>query len=246
MSVHGRQRAEGTFGGLVGVIGASRGTGLQCVLYLARRKIACRAIARNPAACEKAVTAALPPALHKLVAYCKADVTDEKTLEPAVRGCDGVIFAATATAGWTLFESKDTPPSVDFEGSVASATAAAGCGVRHFVLISSLAVTRPSNVMHMTRNSLMGRIMDWKLLGEQGVCKVYDKFSRTSTTEMSVTIVRPGLLTDDPPAGPGSLLGESAGPASYPSRVLIGPAVCLAAGRRRARSVCAGPIRRPL
>ncbi len=35
--------------GEVAVVGASRGTGLQCVLYLARKKMACRAIARDPA-----------------------------------------------------------------------------------------------------------------------------------------------------------------------------------------------------
>jgi len=35
--------------GEVAVVGASRGAGLQCVLYLARKKMACRAIARDPA-----------------------------------------------------------------------------------------------------------------------------------------------------------------------------------------------------
>ena len=35
--------------GEVAVVGASRGTGLQCVLYLARKKMDCRAIARDPA-----------------------------------------------------------------------------------------------------------------------------------------------------------------------------------------------------
>lgn len=191
------------------MIGASRGTGLQCVVYLAKKKIACRAIARDPAACEKAVCSALPPSLHKHVTYCRADVTDTQTLDPALRGCHGVIFAATATSGWTFFESKETPPSVDFEGCVASATAAAGAGVERFILISSLAITRPSNVMHMTRNSMMGRIMDWKLLGEQGVCKVYDAISKSSTKDMAVTIVRPGLLTDDIPGGPGNLLVDT-------------------------------------
>jgi len=55
--------------GLVGVIGASRGTGLQCVLYLAKKRIACRAIARDPAKCEQAVCAALPSALQKYGEY---------------------------------------------------------------------------------------------------------------------------------------------------------------------------------
>jgi hypothetical protein len=35
--------------GEVAVVGASRGAGLQCVLYLALKKMACRAIARDPA-----------------------------------------------------------------------------------------------------------------------------------------------------------------------------------------------------
>eukprot|EP00802_Teleaulax_amphioxeia_P023716 Tamp_24339.p1 GENE.Tamp_24339~~Tamp_24339.p1 ORF type:complete len:316 (+),score=25.02 Tamp_24339:49-948(+) len=208
MSVRGRCEHAGDvgFSGEVAVVGASRGTGLQCVLYLARKKMACRAIARDPAACERAVCAQLPAALHKHVTYIRADVTDDKSLEPALCGCEGVIFAATATSGWTLFESKDTPPAVDFQGSVTTATAAAGLGVRRFVLISSLAVTQPSHMMHMSRNSLMGRIMDWKLLGEQGVSKVYDTVTKSSTRDLSVTIVRPGLLTDEAPRGAGNLL----------------------------------------
>ena len=182
---------------------------VQCVVYLARKKVACHAIARDTDACERAVRSTLPPPFLGYVSFHRADVTDEKTLEPALRGCTGVIFAATATAGWTLFESKETPPAVDFGGSVAAATAAAAVGVPRFVLISSLAVTRPSHMMHMARNSLMGRIMDWKLLGEQGVCKVYDTMARSSTSEFSVTIVRPGTLTDEPGGGPGCLLVDT-------------------------------------
>ncbi|KAJ1482810.1 hypothetical protein T484DRAFT_2638601 [Baffinella frigidus] len=181
--------------GPIAVIGASRGTGLQCVLYLAKRKLPCRAVARDPAACEKAVSAALSPALQQYVTYVRADVTKPKTLSPAVRGCAGAIFAATAPAGWRLpFASdlEDTPPHVDFEGCVAAATAAAAEGVARFVLISSASVTQPSFALHMTRNSLMGRIMDWKLLGEQGAAKVYDAVQQSTARDLSLTIVRPG------------------------------------------------------
>lgn len=174
------------------------------VLYLARRKIPCRAVARDAKACEKvpappgascnerrrrsgpsrsrrpgpdcrvphtpaglsgpcpparvlgrpsvslmlqarpqAVHGALAEGQHQHVTFVTADVTKPATLTPAVRGCAGAIFAATATAGWRLpFASdlEDTPPHVDFEGAVASATAAAAEGVPRFVLISSASV----------------------------------------------------------------------------------------------------------
>ncbi|EKX41730.1 hypothetical protein GUITHDRAFT_112146 [Guillardia theta CCMP2712] len=200
----------------IGIIGASRGTGLQCVLYAAKLKIHCRAIVRNPQESEELVNSYLPVSFRQYVQYCKADVTSPKTLSKAVNGCRraggrGLIFAATATAGWRLpiYDNKDTPPHIDFEGSVAAATAAAAEGVARFVLISSLAITRPSHPMHLARNSLMGRIMDWKLLGEQGVSKVYEAVSKSSTNKMSYTIVRPGYLNDDPPGGPTTLLVDT-------------------------------------
>mmetsp|Transcript_34763 Transcript_34763/g.71729 ORF Transcript_34763/g.71729 Transcript_34763/m.71729 type:complete len:162 (-) Transcript_34763:14-499(-) len=135
----------------IAVIGASRGTGLQCIMYIAKQKLHCRAISRDPVACEKAVSSKLPANLRIYVTYQKADVTEPKSLPPALRGCRGVIFAATATAGWRLpfYEYKDTPPHVDFEGCVAAANAAAAQGVSRFVLISSLSITRPSHPMHM-------------------------------------------------------------------------------------------------
>ena len=43
------------------------------------------------------------------------------------------------------------------------------------ILYIHAANTRDANV---AKKSLMGRIMDWKLLGEQGVSKVYDTVSR--------------------------------------------------------------------
>ena len=37
------------------------------------------------------------------VTYIRADVTDEKSLEPALCGCEGVIFAATGLSLLLLF-----------------------------------------------------------------------------------------------------------------------------------------------
>mmetsp|Transcript_33913 Transcript_33913/g.52845 ORF Transcript_33913/g.52845 Transcript_33913/m.52845 type:complete len:287 (-) Transcript_33913:53-913(-) len=195
----------------IAVMGASRGTGMQCVLYMAKRKIAVKAIARDPGACRSEVDSRLPGNYRQFVTYCKADVTEPKTLAPAVRGCRGLIYAATATAGWRLpfYDNKDTPPQVDFEGAVAAATAAAAEGVNRFILVSCLSVTRPSHPMHITKNTMMGRIMDWKLLGEQGVQKVYDHVAKSSSRDMAVTIIRPGFLTDDAPEGPSGLLVDT-------------------------------------
>mmetsp|Transcript_59478 Transcript_59478/g.158280 ORF Transcript_59478/g.158280 Transcript_59478/m.158280 type:complete len:222 (-) Transcript_59478:48-713(-) len=132
--------------GPIGVIGCSRGVGLKCVEYLVKNNLHCRAICRDPAAAEPAIRTALQSYgdCSKLVSFVCADVTQPSTLPAAVRGCCGVIFAASATVGWRLpfSEQKDTPPFVDYEGAVAAATAAASEAVPRFVLVSSLAVTR--------------------------------------------------------------------------------------------------------
>eukprot|EP00291_Cryptomonas_curvata_P026158 CAMPEP_0172171722 /NCGR_PEP_ID=MMETSP1050-20130122/12053_1 /TAXON_ID=233186 /ORGANISM="Cryptomonas curvata, Strain CCAP979/52" /LENGTH=224 /DNA_ID=CAMNT_0012843191 /DNA_START=268 /DNA_END=940 /DNA_ORIENTATION=- len=164
-------------------------------------------------AAEQAIRAAIPSIqdLSSRIKFVRADVTDPATLAPAVRGCAGVIFAASASVGWRLpfSEHKDTPPHVDYEGAVSAATAAASEAVPRFVLVSSLAVTRPSHLLHVLRNSMAGRIMDWKLLGEQGVAQVYKTVSATRRGDMSAIIIRPGSLTDDPPHGPGGILVDT-------------------------------------
>mmetsp|Transcript_37446 Transcript_37446/g.90417 ORF Transcript_37446/g.90417 Transcript_37446/m.90417 type:complete len:307 (+) Transcript_37446:433-1353(+) len=200
----------------VAVIGASRGTGLQCVLALARKKIPCRAVARDVSACQSAVFAALQAPLRKYVVFHKADVTEPGTLLSAVQGCQGVINCATASAWWRLPFQEDinTPPHVDYHGAVAVAGACAAAKVPRYVMVSSAAVNRPQDWFHMQRNALCGRIMDWKLLGEQGTVKVLDAVSSSSASQpLSLTIVRPGALTDDAAGGPGSILVEAgAGP----------------------------------
>eukprot|EP00282_Hemiselmis_andersenii_P046198 CAMPEP_0172092814 /NCGR_PEP_ID=MMETSP1043-20130122/25638_1 /TAXON_ID=464988 /ORGANISM="Hemiselmis andersenii, Strain CCMP441" /LENGTH=260 /DNA_ID=CAMNT_0012755551 /DNA_START=385 /DNA_END=1164 /DNA_ORIENTATION=+ len=183
----------------VAVIGASRGTGLQCVLALARKKIPCRAVARDVSACQSAVFAALQAPLRKYVVFHKADVTEPGTLLSAVQGCQGVINCATASAWWRLPFQEDinTPPHVDYHGAVAVAGACAAAKVPRYVMVSSAAVNRPQDWFHMQRNALCGRIMDWKLLGEQGTVKVLDAVSSSSASQpLSLTIVRPGALTD--------------------------------------------------
>mmetsp|Transcript_28608 Transcript_28608/g.55803 ORF Transcript_28608/g.55803 Transcript_28608/m.55803 type:complete len:301 (+) Transcript_28608:101-1003(+) len=200
----------------VAVIGASRGTGLQCVVALAKKKVPCRAVARDVSACESAVFAALPTNLRKHVTFHQADVTKPDTLPPVVKDCRGVIYCATASSWWRLpfAEDNTTPPHVDYEGAVATAAAAAAARVGRYVLVSSSAVTRPQDWFHMQRNAMCGRIMDWKLLGEQGCAKVIGAVSKSSSSAAqatSMTIIRPGALTDDPAGGPSSLLVECGG-----------------------------------
>lgn len=97
---------------------------------------------------------------------------------------DAVVFSAGAGAGSTA-ERKRT---VDFQGSVISATAAARAGVTRFVQISAIGVDEP--------------LAD----DTEAVWKAYVEAKRDADaalrdTELDWTILRPGTLTNDEGTG---------------------------------------------
>ncbi len=108
-------------------------------------------------------------------------------LERAVTGCSAVISAI----GAYVTDPEAPPPSViDRDGMKAFARIGRECGVRHFIQVTSLAVTRPEHPMNR-----YGGVLNMKLQGEQAIRAAF------SGQGASHTILRPGGLQDGEPFG---------------------------------------------
>ncbi len=124
-----------------------------------------------------------PVSAHKLwqdqVIYHQGDVREFETLLPAARAVTAVISAIGAQSP----VGKNCPKRVEYQGVTNLVNASRQQNVTRFVLISSIAVTRPEHPMNR-----FGRILDWKLKGEHAL--------RESGLEYA--IIRPGGLKDTP------------------------------------------------
>jgi uncharacterized protein YbjT (DUF2867 family) len=102
----------------------------------------------------------------------------------AVKGCDAVISAL----GSNSFSGESSPADVDRDGVMRLVDEAAKAGVRHFGLVSSLAVTRWYHPLN-----LFAGVLSKKWEAEEHVREVF------SQPAHSYTIVRPGGLKDGEP-----------------------------------------------
>lgn len=167
------------------VIGAGGPTGHECVLrLLAATSTPVRAVVRDPSKYADKF-----PKDSKLEVVA-GDVTNAASLEAALKGAKGVIFAASGKGYFSA-------PSVDFQGVANAATAAKAVGAERFVLVSSLLVTPKNrfNPIRMMLNNFRWGLMDNKFKGENAL----------KASGLSYTIVRPGGLTNEP-AGKSTLL----------------------------------------
>lgn len=105
------------------------------------------------------------------------DVRDPESLLPAVKGVDTLISAI----GTRTPVGKNCPKRVDYEGTTNLIQAAKESGVRRFILVSSISVTHANHPMNC-----FGRILDWKLKGEDALRE----------SGLSYAIIRPGGLVD--------------------------------------------------
>jgi len=113
------------------------------------------------------------------VVYFQGDVREVQTLALAMHGVSGIISAIGAQSP----VGKNCPKRVGYEGVQNLVQAASSVGVKRFVLISSIAVTRPDHPINC-----FGRVLEWKLKGEEAL--------RQSGLEY--VIIRPGGLKDTP------------------------------------------------
>jgi uncharacterized protein YbjT (DUF2867 family) len=102
----------------------------------------------------------------------------------AVQGCDAVISALGSSA----YSGESSPEEVDLEGVKRLVDAASAAGVKHFGLVSSMAVTKWYHPLN-----LFAGVLSKKWEAEEHLRSVFSKEGR------SYTIVRPGGLKDGEP-----------------------------------------------
>ncbi len=163
------------FNGKVLVAGATGKTGQWIINRLQSYGIPVRALVRSD---EKGKS------LGEGIDYVVGRVQSSDDLKKAVDGCDAVISALGASA---IFGDA-SPSEVDKDGVIRLVDAAAEAGIKKFVIVSSLCVTRPLHPMN-----LFGGVLTMKLAGEDHLRKVFSEEGR------SYTVVRPGGLKDGEP-----------------------------------------------
>ncbi|GAQ84203.1 hypothetical protein KFL_001800110 [Klebsormidium nitens] len=184
------------------VVGSSSGVGLQVTkaLLSAKPKFEVYALVRN----EEKTAAAIGPEASR-VKFVTGDVTNPDALQSACAGKDAVVCAVGARQGWRLplfGLDQQTPRKVDFEGVTHLVSAAAAARVPRFVLISSAAVTRPFSFIHILLNTMAGRVLHWKLLGENYLRKTYGRDG------LGYYVIRPGGLNDNEGAKAGIIMDQ--------------------------------------
>jgi len=156
---------------MIAVLGAGGTTGLECVRKLLANGSPVRAVVRSVekyAGCFGGAE------------VVSGDVTDQASLVNAFAGCQGVVFAASASTFW------DGPRETDYLGVEKTAKAAETAGVGRVVLVSSRLVDPANrfNPIRIVLNNVKYSLMDYKFRGEEVL--------RNSGQEYC--IVRPGGL----------------------------------------------------
>ncbi|MDX2271972.1 MAG: SDR family oxidoreductase [Cyanobacteriota bacterium] len=152
------------------VAGSTGETGRRVVTELLERRIPLRAMGR-----ELATAQAILPTGIELVA---ADLTQPHTLTAALEGCTHVICAAGSRPSWD----PSGPYAVDFMGTKNLIDQAKSTGIQHFVLVTSLCVSRLFHPLN-----LFWLILLWKKQAE-----LYLQHSG-----LTYTIIRPGGLKNE-------------------------------------------------
>jgi uncharacterized protein YbjT (DUF2867 family) len=149
------------------VAGATGETGRRIVKELVDRGIPVRALVRS----RELAAQVLPPKAEVVV----GDVLDPTTLEAGMEGCAVVLCATGARPSWDPLQ----PYRVDYVGTKNLVDVAKAKGIQHFVLISSLCVSRLFHPLN-----LFWLILVWKKQAEEYLQK----------SGLTYTIIRPGGL----------------------------------------------------
>jgi uncharacterized protein YbjT (DUF2867 family) len=161
---------------------------LKLLRLLAERGDRARGLIRNPDhAADLAAIGAEP-------VVCDMEAEDD--LGPFVEGADAVVFAAGAGPGSGPARKR----TVDLGAAVKLIDAARAGGIRRYVIVSSIGANDPSSGGESMRPYLEAKAEADAALAESG---------------LDWTIVRPGLLTDEPGTGrvrAGPELGRDAVP----------------------------------
>jgi uncharacterized protein YbjT (DUF2867 family) len=168
-----------SFNGTVLVVGATGRTGVWIVKRLQNHHVDYHLFVRSG---KKALELFGPEIVDKLTI---GSIEHPEEIKAALSHADAVICAI----GGKVTDPEAPPPSaIDRDGVIRVATLAKQYGIKQFILISSLAVTKPDHPLNK-----YGQVLTMKLEGENEVRKLY------SEPGYSCTILRPGGLIDGPP-----------------------------------------------
>ncbi|MEJ2870298.1 SDR family oxidoreductase [Actinomycetospora sp. OC33-EN08] len=148
------------------------------------------ALIRNPEHADDVRTAGAEPVQADLEALG----ADE--LATSLAGADAVVFAAGAGPN----SGAERKRTVDRDGALLLADAAARAGVRRYVLVSSMGAADPPS--EADDDSVWGAYLRAKGEAEQGI---------RGRDDLDATILRPGRLTDEPATGRVHLAEEPVG-----------------------------------
>lgn len=110
-------------------------------------------------------------------------IENQDEIDAAVKNADAVICAI----GGNVMDPETPPPSaIDRDGVMRLAFRSKECGIKKFILVSSLSVTKPDHPLNK-----YGNVLTMKLEGENEVHRLYGEEG------YSYTILRPGGLIDE-------------------------------------------------
>ena len=162
------------------VAGATGRTGRRVVNELVQRNIPVRAMVRNL----EAAKALFPVGVELVV----GDVLNAQQVQEAIADCTVVICATGAAPSFD----PTGPYKVDLEGTKNLVNVSKEKGIEHFVLVTSLCVSKFFHPLN-----LFWLILVWKKQAEEYL----------QNSGLSYTIVRPGGLTEDDNAEPVVMTG---------------------------------------
>ncbi|ARM30904.1 SDR family oxidoreductase [Prosthecochloris sp. HL-130-GSB] len=167
------------YSGTVLVAGATGRTGQWVVKRLQHYGVDHRLFVRSG---EKALELFGPEVTDRLTL---GSVQSDEEVRQAMKHADAVICAI----GGNVMDPEAPPPSaIDRDGVIRLARIARETGVKRFILVSSMAVTRPDHPLNKYGNVLL-----MKLEGENMVRELF------SGESCSHTVLRPGGLVDGEP-----------------------------------------------
>lgn len=152
------------------VAGATGQTGRHVVRQLIEKKFLVKALVRN---IEQARTV-LPPTTELIV----GDILKPETFEYAISDCNALICATGASPSLDF----TSPYQVDYQGTKNLVDVAKAKGIEHFVLVSSLCVSRFFHPLN-----LFWLVLYWKKQAEAYI----------QSSGMTYTIIRPGGLKNE-------------------------------------------------
>ncbi len=124
---------------------------------------------------------------HKDIHLCKGDITDIKSIQTAIAGCDYVFHMAAYAEVWS--KSQDTFYKINYTGVQNVLNVAEKAGVKRIVVTSTAGVFGPSIKDAVNENT--GRQVGYFSLYEKTKAEAEELISKRAAEGLNVVIVNP-------------------------------------------------------